>query len=114
MIRSSRRRTVPTHVRHHFDQHMRSGLTIKAYCEKHSLSAQSFYGWRKRYGGTHPAGADQGRDSSFCSVGVVDLLRGGSVCDVRFPDGVVVSIQRGATAETLGVVFDLVRGRGRC
>ncbi|NBB75819.1 MAG: hypothetical protein GVY02_00440 [Bacteroidetes bacterium] len=111
---SASSRHVPAHVRHHFDQHMRSGLTIKAYCEKHSLSAQSFYDWRKRYGGMNLARPGQRESSSFCGVGVIDLLRGGSVCDIRFPDGVVVSVQRGASAETLGIVFDLVRGGGRC
>ena len=28
-----------------------SGMTVKAVCAKHNVSEQTYYGWRRRYGG---------------------------------------------------------------
>lgn len=100
---------IPAHVSEHFVAQSRSGLTIKAYCARHSISAWSFYQWRKRY---RKAKLSAPATPSFSEVGLLDLS--GGVCDIRFPGGVTVSVHRGAPKDELTSVFSLVSGMSRC
>lgn len=106
----SNRSKIPSHIREHFINQRRSGLSIKAYCEKHSVSAFSFYAWRKRYGKAAPNGRP--REALFRDMGL--LATGGGVCDVRFPTGLVVSVRPGAGREELEQIFDVVGRLQRC
>lgn len=112
MSRSVSEPRVPAHIRRHFSKQQRSGLSIKAYCEKHSLSLFSFYGWRKRYRAA-PA-VHRPRRASFHEAGVFDIAGAGAVCDVRFPSGVTLSIRQGAAREDLETVFGLVQQVSAC
>ena len=102
--------TVPTHVRQHFLSQSRSGLNIRQYCAKHSISVGTYYQWRKRYR-SQPIAA-QGNQLSFADLGV--LAHSGSVCDIRFPSGTTVSVHRGISHDELAVILDLLAAKQPC
>ena len=104
------RAEVPTHVRRHLTAQPHSGLTIAEYCRRHSISAWSFYQWRKRY--LAKLGVEDGDNVSFKEIGF--CAHGGSVCDIRFPSGITVTVRRGISRDELGGILELVAGTQSC
>jgi len=110
MSSSSPHLPIPANVQHHFSQQECSGLSIQAYCKENSLSAYTFYTWRKRYGKTNRRRSAE--RSSFAELGFLRL--NDSVCELRFPSGVSMTVHHGAQREDLAVVFALIEGQRGC
>ena len=110
---------IATRVRRHLLQQQQSSLTIKAYCEKHHISAQTFYGWRKRYGKRLFAenrlnAVSSGPKVSFTSIGTLNTsLNKAVLFDIRFSGGTTVTIYPGTTAEVLAPFLSLLSGDTR-
>ena len=101
---------VPTHVRHHLTSQPQSGLSIPQYCNKHSITPWSFYQWRKHY--QSKLNAHFRSQISFKEIG--SLTYSVSICDIRFPSGITVSVHRGASHEELAGVIDILSEERRC
>lgn len=96
-------RAIPAHVSRHLNDHAHSGLSVRAYCAKHSISYWTFRYWSKRWErhAASPMGA-----LPLKEVGMISLTR--SVCDVHFPSGIRISVNAGARSEDLASVFALL------
>jgi len=101
---------IPEEIQQHFTLQQSSGLSIQAYCKEHSLSAGTFYTWRKRYGQTKRRLPRQ--QPCFSELGIFRLSEG--VCELRFPTGVTMTVHHGAHREELAMVIDLLGGLQRC
>jgi hypothetical protein len=101
---------VPAHVRHHLTSQPQSGLSIPRYCSQNSITAWSFYQWRKRYQSMLNEAVDS--KVSFHEIGTFDYS--GCLCDIRFPSGITVSIRRGVSPNELSAVFGLIAAQQQC
>jgi hypothetical protein len=99
-------RRVPAHIGRHFFKHERSGLSIRAYCEKASLSAWTFYGWRRKY---CPRRKPQQYAPVFQEI-PLSALRRTAICEIEFPSGIKVTINSGAPREEIAVALQLLSG----
>jgi hypothetical protein len=99
---------IPPHVQEHFASQKQSGLTIKDYCREHSLSCETFYGWRTVYI-NKPA---QQKGPLFKEIDVIPEHV--PVCDVHFPSGTLVSVYRGARESDLQPIFKLLDAQETC
>jgi len=80
------------------DEQSRSGQPIQAYCESKSIGVASFYQWRRRLRGRHPAMKPS--EGAFIEMG--QLPSAGAVNDANtwtitldLGDGVRLVLQRG-------------------
>lgn len=104
---------VPSHVRHHLTSQPQSGLSIPQYCNQNSISSWSFYQWRKRYQSKlTDTSAVVGSRFSFSELGVLE--HAGNICDIRFPTGITISVNRGVSREELSGILAVVTGRQSC
>jgi hypothetical protein len=116
MDKKHRQKTIPTHIQQHFENHRKSGMTIKAYCSDAGISAMSFYGWRKRYekkARSSAAAAKQRRplqEMTFTSLGTFATQQ--PLFDVTISTGVRISIYPGATAQEFASFYQLISGNG--
>ncbi len=101
---------VPTHVRQHLTSQRQSGLGIPQYCNKRSIKPWSFYQRRKRY--QSELNAPSRSQTSFKEIG--SLTYSVSICDIRFPSGITVSVHRGASHEDLAGVIAVLSEERRC
>ena len=104
----SLRKTIPSHIEEHFLAQKKSGKTIKAYCEEHSLCCGTFYGWRTEYLNK----SSKQKAPSFKEINL--FTQHSPVCEVRFCTGVSVSVFRGASVSDLLPVFKLVHEPEPC
>ena len=47
-------RYTPAEIHRHLARYRQSGLTVRAFCTRHSLKYWTFLDWRKRFSITHP------------------------------------------------------------
>jgi hypothetical protein len=111
---------IPTAIRHHLLKQQQSKHTIKEYCQKNGITAQTFYSWRKRYGkrlfvdGNANIVASEGK-VTFASLGILNTMqRNAALFDIRFPAGITVSVYHGTSAEDLAPFLTLISGDSTC
>lgn len=102
-------RTPISIIRKHLVAQRGSGLSIKAYCEKSSLSPWTFYGWQKRHGSSLSRVQSGMR---FFDVGVVGS--GGAPFELIFSHGLRLRLNAGFDRGDLSALLDLVGGREGC
>jgi transposase-like protein len=100
--------------RRHFSQQDGSGLTIRDYCLKHSLSEASFYSWRRiiaeRDRQSEPAARPT---SAFLPVNVVDApaRRDDPSIEIRLGGGCRVRVRNGCDRALLADVLALLQSQ---
>jgi hypothetical protein len=92
---------IPAHVLQHFKKQRQSGVSIQAYCKRSGISTWTFYNWRKLYKEPAPSSSttQTALPISFSSIGPLSIRAG--LCDIRFPDGITVTVHQNTPAETL-------------
>ena len=99
-----RRRFPRTQWRLWLDEQAASGLSVSAFCREHDVPENSFYYWRKKFGG------EQSRDAKaerlFVPVSVVSQ----SDFEVRFPGDISMKVPR--DAEAVRWIVDALRQEG--
>lgn len=98
----------PVHVREHFKACKNSGLTIKAYCSQYDINLGTFYYWRKNY-----IVRDASQNSGIFQELTFPVTLA-AVCSIRFPNGISVSINRGATEHELKPVLAILQKIASC
>ena len=117
MNKKPKKRHSPTQIRHHLLQQQKSNLSIKAYCQQHTIHVQAFYSWRKRYktkilvkNASNTAPADKSA-ISFTSLGTLNTkVQSSALFDIRLPEGTTVSIYPGTTAKEFAPFMALLSG----
>ena len=104
--------SVPSHIQRHFAAQKQSGLSIRAYCEKHSVSLSTFHYWRKRYRLPRNRQMESKSKAGFVDMGILEL--NSRVCEVHFPSGLKVTMHPGTTPEQLGSLLRAVAELGQC
>ncbi len=112
MNQADHKPSAPSHVQRHFKAHQRSGLSIKAYCERHSVSLSTFHYWRKRYQVKQTIPSNGKMRPEFLDMGTLGLSR--RACEVHFPGGVKVTIHPGTSSEHVDSVLRVVAELGKC
>lgn len=104
--------SAPSHVQLHFSAYQRSGLSIKAYCEKHSVSLSTFHYWRKRYR-MRPASlpGDKARPT-FMDIGTFGVSD--RACEVHFPGGVKVTVHAGSSPDQVVSILRVISELNKC
>ena len=102
------------------EEHRRSGLTVRSFCEREGVSEASFYAWRKEIkkrdtNTAFAAGEDatNGGSQKLIPVDVVDVL---SNCDssslptveVLTPSGFTLRVPQDIQPQRLGVLLKVV------
>lgn len=101
----------PAHIHRHLHSQSQSGQSVRQYCREHSLSAWSFYHWRKRYQ-TKQLAPDIEHAYSFTEVG--SLSSPSVLCEVRFPTGISVTVHQGMPVVEVAAVLRLFSRRSPC
>ena len=88
-------------------EHKQSGLTVKAFCQKHGVSEALFYSWRKRL-----IGEDQpARFALVATNGVAPSAPPLAPLQVVLAGGERLEIPSGTDEGTLRIVLGLLRQR---
>jgi hypothetical protein len=106
---------IPAHIRNHLIRQKRSKLTIKAYCQKNGIHVNTFYGWRHRYEKRVFKASESDTSPSpvsFVSLGTfnTEQIRRNALFDIRFPEGISISVHPGATVEQVQPFFEMIKG----
>lgn len=99
--------------RHLYDDWKQSGLSVQQYCENTGLKESRFYYWRsKLVSESQPSGCGSfipvkfpGK-SSLCSSGQAS---GKALCEIAYPNGVVVRVTSDMTLDQLRQMVTLLR-----
>lgn len=94
------------------EEHASSGLSVRAFCKKESLSEPSFYGWRRKLQGK----AEEKTSSvELIPVRVVDEPAAtGNAIEIIVPGDVRLRLGERCTSETLNRVLAAVRETFLC
>jgi transposase-like protein len=108
-------RSAPT-PRATIDKHLtgqrESGLSIAAYCRKHSLSPWTFYGWRKRRGLTSSVAQRPDRCMTFTELPASAGIS--APFEIVFPGGVRLRVNAGFDHEDLSTLLAIMGRREVC
>ncbi len=75
------------------EKYLASGLSQKAFCDRHKLPAASFSYWLRKYRKAHagsPAAQAPGTPEAFVPIHVTATSSTQSACELIFPNGVTV------------------------
>src|SRR5690348_4116169 len=86
------------------EEYKQSGLTVKAFCQKHGVSEALFYSWRKRVAENLPA-----RFAWVATNGVVADLPAPRALQLVLASGERLEIPAGTDEATLRTVLGLLR-----
>jgi len=89
-----------------------SGLTVRAFCQRHALREPSFYFWRRTLAERDRANS-RPAEPAFVAVetpAVASLLPTAMI-EVHLPNGTRVSVPPGCEASHLAMVFAVLEGR---
>jgi transposase len=88
-------------------EHAQSGLTVKAFCQKHGVSEALFYSWRKK------VAEDQSARFALVATngGVVAGASTPQPLELLLAEGGRLKIPAGTEEETLRIVLRLLRER---
>jgi hypothetical protein len=101
------------------DEHQRSGLTARAFCEQQGVSAPSFYAWRRKLlAGDSRSGQDptDGQDR-MVPVNIVDTIRSSSNHDrtvaagsieIVTPAGFSLRVDQAMLPQRIAALLDLI------
>jgi len=91
-----------------------SGLTVRAFCQRHELREPSFYFWRRTLAERDRAGSLPA-EPVFVAVAVPPVpppaVGPAAVVEVHLPCGVRVSVTPGCAAGHLAMVLAVLEGR---
>jgi transposase-like protein len=87
-------------------EHKQSGLSVKAFCQKHEVGEALFYSWRKRVAEDHPA-----RFALVATNGVVASAPALQPLQLVLAGGERLEIPTGTDEATLRTVLGLLRER---
>jgi len=62
------------------EEHEKSGLSIKAFCDNNNIATASFHNWKKKYGGSK---VKPSRDPGFASLHIIPVA---PVAEVLFAE----------------------------
>lgn len=99
--------------RHLYDDWKQSGLSVQQYCENTGLKESRFYYWRsKLVAESQPAGCGNfipvklpGKSSLYSS----GHASGKALCEIEYPNGVVVRVTSDMTLDQLRQMVTLLR-----
>lgn len=87
-----------------------SGLTVRAFCQRHQLREPSFYFWRRTLADRdRPAASPV--EPAFVPVEVTPSPRPAAVVEVHLPNGTRVSVTPGCEASHFAMVLAVLEGR---
>jgi hypothetical protein len=90
--------------REHLGLQPRSGLSIRAYCARHSLSQPSFYAWRSELARRD---AERAQRPAFVPV-IVGAGASEPTVEFQLPSGLIIRVPA-HDREALGAVWELVK-----
>ena len=96
------------------EEHASSGLSVRAFCKRESLSESSFYSWRRKIRHSDSAETTSVFPNGLVPVDVIEQPTANHVLDIVVPGNVVVRIQEHCSTETLSRVLTAVRETFSC
>jgi hypothetical protein len=91
-----------------------SGLSVRQFCKKESLSEPSFYLWRKKLAGDDSERNNQDRAESSAFIEVAMPQNTPAAIELLLTSGNTLRIPAGADSTTLSTVLSVVRAVGLC
>jgi len=104
--------TPPATIDKHLTEQRESGLTIAAYCRKHSLSPWTFYGWRRRRGS--PSSQPQQPNACMTFTELPGTAGISAPFEFVFPSGVGLRVHAGFDHEELSTLLGIMGSREVC
>ena len=91
-----------------------SGLSVRQFCKKESLSEPSFYSWRKKLAGDDSQQDNQHKPEPSAFIEVAMPKNNSVAIELLLTSGNTLRIPAGVDSATLSTVLSVVRATGLC
>ena len=91
----------------HVKQQSESGMTIRAYCERHSVKYHTFMNWRKKYQNLVSGSIKGDQNHNFIEVVSPRAHAGMGGIYIYFPNGIQIQLDQELDSRLLKLLSDV-------